>query len=386
MNILQVTPAFYPSMFYGGGPTVAYEISQNMTKLGHNVVVYTTNAFDKTMVMKNDYIKLNNVDVYYFKNISNYLSYKYKLFLPIEMMNKLKNDINNFDIIHIHDTRTFPTIMTNYFSNKFKIPQIIQLHGTLTSITKDKFKMKYLFDKIFLKSIIDNSRKIIVLNDSVKDKCISKGISETKISVIPNGVNLSKYRNPLLKGKFKEKYNIDDNKNIILYLGRIHESKKINLLIKSIKLLQKEDKNILLIIAGPDDGYLNDIKNMINKYELTNNVLITGIISENEKISAFIDSDVFVTPCFYGFPLTFLEAMACGLPIVTTIAGDYINGNNNIMGYVTEDNYVSIKKGISDILYDDDIKFFFKKNALKNIENYDWKNITKNLISLYNNL
>ena len=72
MNILQVTPAFYPSMFYGGGPTVAYEISKKLVNFGHNVVVYTTNAFDKTMKIKDDYIKLNDIDVYYFKNISNY--------------------------------------------------------------------------------------------------------------------------------------------------------------------------------------------------------------------------------------------------------------------------------------------------------------------------
>lgn len=51
--------------------------------------------------------------------------------------------------------------------------------------------------------------------------------------------------------------------------------------------------------------------------------------SEKEKMMAFIDADVFVTPRFYGFPITFLEAIACGTPIVTTNAGDFIEGIDN---------------------------------------------------------
>lgn len=54
-------------------------------------------------------------------------------------------------------------------------------------------------------------------------------------------------------------------------------------------------------------------------------------MSEEEKIMAFIDADVFVTPVFYGFSSTFLEAMACGVPIITTNKGDFIDGINRLV-------------------------------------------------------
>ena len=61
-------------------------------------------------------------------------------------------------------------------------------------------------------------------------------------------------------------------------------------------------------------------------------------MSEKEKITIFVDADVFVTPSFSGFPVTFLEACACSTPIITTNKGDELDWIHNKVGYVVEYN------------------------------------------------
>lgn len=67
-----------------------------------------------------------------------------------------------------------------------------------------------------------------------------------------------------------------------------------------------------LVIAGPDDGYLAEAKSLCDSLSISDSVLFTGFISGEDKLKALVDSDVFITPSFLGFLVTFLEACATG--------------------------------------------------------------------------
>lgn len=98
---------------------------------------------------------------------------------------------------------------------------------------------------------------------------------------------------------------------------------------------------------------------------------------------AFIDADVFVTPRFYGFPITFLEAMACGTPIVTTNAGDFIEGIDNEVGYVTRYDEKELKNALLKVLTDEKLKNSFKEKAKKKSNEYSWDRIVGKLEKVY---
>jgi uncharacterized radical SAM superfamily protein len=77
MKILYVVSSFAPAWGLGGGVRVAYEVSINMSIKGHQVQVYTTDLFSSDERIKNLYNSYSGVEVFYFKNISNYLASKH---------------------------------------------------------------------------------------------------------------------------------------------------------------------------------------------------------------------------------------------------------------------------------------------------------------------
>lgn len=383
MKILQVIPAFYPARGYGGGPLVAYEISKKIVVKGHEVVVYTTDADNETTRFKEKTRYFDRIKVNYFKNINYFIAFHHKVFISPSMIWMAKKELKNYDVIHMHDTRTFQNVIIHYFAKKYKIPYVLQPHGTLSSQVNTKKSFKVLFDILFGNQVFKDASKIIALNDSEGLKCKEMGLVDEQIAIIPNGINLRDYNNLPEKGQFKRKLNLDDNVQIVLYLGRIHESKGIELLINSFSKLSKKLNNTLLVIVGPDDGYLSLLMDLVNSLNITDKVLFTGPVSEIDKFAAYTDSDVFVTPSFYGFPLTFLEAMACGTPIVTTNKGDFIENIDHKVGYVVEYNEDELANAIYDILTDDLLRDEFKKNCTAFIKQFDWSKIAKDIEEVY---
>ena len=126
MKILQVTPTFYPSKF-GGVKVVSYNLAKALSEHGHEVTVYTTDAELGSHRLRDfeNFSQGNNFRVKYFKNLSNLLAYKYRIFLPIGIFFIARKEINNFDIVHLHDFRSLYNIVIHYYCKKNKIPYII---------------------------------------------------------------------------------------------------------------------------------------------------------------------------------------------------------------------------------------------------------------------
>jgi glycosyltransferase involved in cell wall biosynthesis len=170
---------------------------------------------------------------------------------------------------------------------------------------------------------------------------------------------------------------------VILYLGRLHKTKGIDILIDSYAEVIKTFKQVRLIIVGPDEGYLTTLKKQITKLYLENNVIITGSLHGYDKLTAYIDADVFVTPSYSGLPVTFIESCACGLPIITTTSGDKINWINNV-GLVTEYDKFSICQAILKILQDDNLYQEFSKNGKSIVQDeLNWGKIIDRIEKVY---
>lgn len=121
------------------------------------------------------------------------------------------------------------------------------------------------------------------------------GVSENKIVVISNGIDIESFKNLPEHRQFKKKYHIRE-KYIILFLGRVHKIKGIDFLIKSFSKLVKEIDDVALVIAGPDDGYGRKAKTLTKNLGLHDKVRFTGRINGKDKLSAYVDADVLIYP------------------------------------------------------------------------------------------
>jgi len=364
MRILQVIPVFYAP--FGGPVTVVRSISKELAKR-HEVTVYTTSALDQRRDFKGSpfEVESDGYHVVYFPRILRFSG----LNVSPAMTRMLKQNLSEFDIVHLHSWRHFQDTIVHHYAKKYGVPYVLQAHGSLPRIMA-KRRLKWIYDVLFGYRLLRDASKVVALSRMEAEQCRGMGVPEGKIEVIPNGIDLSEYSDLPREGSFKKKFGIDDDEKVILYLGRIHKTKGIGVLVKAYAYLVKNMKcnEAVLVIAGPDDGYLAEAKSLAGSLGISDHVLFTGFVSNEDKLKGLVDADVFVTPSFYGFPVTFLEACATGTPIVTTTLGDTLEWIDGNAGYVTPPTHHDLAKTTYAIISDDGLHRKFSRNCRKTVK------------------
>lgn len=317
MKILQITPVFYPALKRGGIVAAVYNLSKELVKMGCDISVYTTDNLDGDTRISERYIEIENIKISYFRNLSNKLAWG-NIFLPFGMFLTIIKTTRNFDLVHLQDYRFIPHIAV-YICNKiYQIPYIYQPRYSYSTFFQKPI-LKRLFDITFGHRILLGAAMVIAQLPSEAKEYEYLGVKNSKIAVIPNGFDMHELRELPEKCVFRAKYGIDSTCKIVLYLGRIDRIKGIDLLVESFAEIAKIMDNILLIIVGPDAGYLPEVKARICDLGIGENVLQLGPLFNKDKLEAYVDADVYIMPSMYeGLSIAPLEAYACNTPVIMT--------------------------------------------------------------------
>lgn len=226
----------------------------------------------------------------------------------------------------------------------------------------------------FTRHISKNSNSIFAMGTNAYNYYTNIGVDKDKVFMHPQcAVDYSKQSVFDLRSKLKL-----NNKQVILYLGRIIERKGLRWLLEVFKKIDEENENAFLLIAG--DGPDKSVCEKIASDLKINNILFTGQIEENEKASYYNVCDVFVMPSIFlehsyePWGLVINEAMAFSKPIISTNAvgasADMIINSYN--GYIVEEKnkdelYEFMKKILSNpkkmkTMGENSRKVFEKKN------------------------
>lgn len=324
MKILQVVPYFPPAYAFGGPGIVAYEISKELAKRGHEVTVYTTDAKDLTSRLNIDSPRfLDGVQVYYFRNFSIKLVKWSKLFILPEMLSKTIGKIKEFDIVHLHEYRTFQDIVTHHLTKKYNVPYVFQVHGSLP-IMMAKKRLKLAYDILFGCKLLRDASKVIALTPMESQDYRNMGVTKEKIAIIPDGIDPQPFLNLPECSIFRRIFNIPSEYKIVLFMGRIHKIKGLHYLIHAFAQVVKDFNKAMLVICGPDDGYLSDAKKLVEYHKISDNVRFVGLVSGVTKLCAYVDASVVVCPSLYGaFDLVPIEAAFCGKPLIASNLSTY---------------------------------------------------------------
>lgn len=376
MRILQVIPVFYAR---SGGPVkVVRSLSKELAK-EHQVTVYTTSALDS----KHDFqkspksVELDGFRIKYFPRMPIFTDFN----ISPTMAKAVQRNLQKYDIVHLHSWRQFQDMIIHHYANKYKVPYLINTHGSLRRIIA-KRRLKWLYDMLFGYRVLRDASKVIASNrmEAEEQKCW--GVPNEKIEILPNGIDLSEYSDLPPRESFRKEFSMNKNEQIVLYVGRIHESKGLELLVKSFAIISKELDNVRLVIVGPDDGYKSYLIRLMSNLKILEKSLFTGFVSRKLKLAALVDGDVFVTPKFHSFPIAFLEACYIGCPIVTTTKElDWIHDN---IGYVTKNSHVAFASAIIKILSEKETQTRFRNNNVSTIRNFEISNVTSQLEAIYN--
>ena len=276
MKILHVAHFFYPCLSAGGVVNASYQIAR-MQARDNSVKVISSDACKERLKFEESRydVDIDGIKVDYFKNISNRFKLATMLDTPIGAIFRIKNQIRDFDVVHVHEHRQTLSIIACYFARRYGIPYVVQAHGSVLPFFQ-KEGLKNIFDKVFGFKILHGASKVFALTEVEKEQYLKMGVEEDRIEIVPLGINIEEYSNLPEGGIFREKFNISKDDKLIIFIGRVHEIKGLDLLIDAFKELADSVSDVKLAIVGPDDGYMDALNLRIAECGLSDKVIVTG--------------------------------------------------------------------------------------------------------------
>ncbi|MFC1895259.1 glycosyltransferase [Thermodesulfobacteriota bacterium] len=362
MKILHVIANLSPRK--GGPSEAALLMCRALAKLGHTVSLYTTNEDGKGILdvpLDRPVIK-DGVTIRYFP-IGKFRRWG----VSFSLGRALRNDMANFDIVHIHSLYLYHTSEACSACRRLGIPYILRPHGTLDPFLRRKSKFK----KAVYNALIENRNlnKAAAVHYTAEDEMklahIPLGLKSRAI-VVPLGIDLSQFSNLPMRGRFRSQMVGNTSKRIILFLGRINFKKGLDLLAKAYGKIARNRNDVHLVIAGPDEeGFGKKVRAWLSAEEVLERVTFTGMLLGQDKLDALADADIFVLPSYTeNFGITVAEAMACNLPVLIT---DKVNIHQQVKrweaGYVIDCDPDHLATGLMRMLDDDELCARLRRNG-----------------------
>ncbi len=224
-------------------------------------------------------------------------------------------------VIHTHNLWNYIPYIAYRTSKKYNIPLVASVRGSLYKWSLEQNALvKKVALRAFQKCMLDNCA-VIHATDLEEVQAIRKLGVKADIALLPNGVYLDEFRTLESKDYACESLGIASNKKYLLFASRLHKKKGLDILIEVWRRLHEDFSDWELLIAGPQDadGFAKSQKARVEKLKLTNKIRFLGLLRGQERLDAFAASSLFVLPSHTeNFGMCVVEALASGLPVVTT--------------------------------------------------------------------
>lgn len=393
MNVCFVTPEYFP--ISGGTGAYVYYLSHNLQKLGHNVHVVARHSEDSEEVF-------SGIDVHYIKGVGNALT-RYWRFArsaskKIEELNKKKG----FDVIHAN----LPLVPSFAIPKDASKALVCAVHSTWKGeaiVTKrdnpknlnpnEKSMLRYNFLlRSYEKKLMNHSDALIAVSKYTVDELTELyGIDEKKIHVIYNGVDVQKFKPRPDRAELRREFGLEDEKKIVLFVGRLYHRKGLEILLRSIPLVLQEFSDVKFVISGKGFKEKEEsLRNLAKQLDIEDHVTFMGYVPDEKLPNLYSASDIFVLPAIYeNFPFAILEAQATGLPVISTKVGgipEFLVDNEN--GFLIDpgDSAQLTQRVLALLQYPKLAKEMGMRGRKLIEEKFSWRLITNQVIDLYHKL
>lgn len=259
--------------------------------------------------------------------------------LPTVMRIKREFDFDLIDTHYVYPDG-FAAVLLGRF---FKKPVVVSARGSDINLF-----VNFPLIRKLLQYTLFSANQVIAVCQALKDAMIQLKVPENKISVIPNGVDVTKFY-PVAKEECRRKLGLPD-KRVLLSVGELIPRKGFDLLIRALKILNEQfhEKNLYLVIVG--EGKLRkDLEALVVSLNLNHQVLLVGAVPHHELNLWYSAADFFgLASDREGWPNVVLESLACGTPVIATnVWGIPEIVVSDEIGILTNRNEREIAKGIS---------------------------------------
>ena len=371
---LKIGIVCYPT--YGGSGVVATELGISLAEKGYEIhFISYSQPFRLDGFRSNTFFHEVTVPDYPLFDYT-----PYELNLTSKLVDVAMHE--GLDLLHVHYAIPHASaaisakhVLETYGIN---IPIVTTLHGTdITLLGKDKSF------KPVIEYAINKSDAVTSVSDSLIEETYKYFRITNKIQMIPNFIDSSLYK---INGDSKLRSTIASNdEKVLIHISNFRKVKKVKDVVKIFdKVLKKIPSKLIMIGDGPERI---EAEQLCRELNICNNVCFMGKLKSVEDFLSI--SDLFLLPSkSESFGLVALEAMASGVPVISTNSGGIAEVNiNNRTGYLSNIGDISeMSKKAIHILSNKEVLIKFKQEAYNHSKQFDLPNILPLYERLYNNL
>lgn len=259
--------------------------------------------------------ELYSLDSYPRLSISEWPASRRRWFTDRSLKAKFASVMGQVSGLHLHGLWEQSTQVGANFARNHGVPYVVSAHGMLEPwALKQKALKKKIYGALVERPLLERAACLHALTVAEAEDYRRFGCT-APIAVIPNGVRLPlKVTSDLFLGQHR----FLEGKRIVLFLGRIHAKKGLDVLVRAWKQVAQEHPQAVLVLAGPDFADTRArIMALVAEQGLEDRVLFTGMLRGELKWSALAAAESFVLPSFSeGLSVSVLEAMGVGLPVI----------------------------------------------------------------------
>lgn len=396
MRILYATPGYKPAHKHGGPIISIAAVAERLAMRGHDVRIFTTNSnVDEDLDVPTDQpLDVDGVEVWYFKRsepindwtasipyFSRSMGYHY----CHDLAAALGRVAGESDIIHTHMPFVYPTYAAARAAIKHRRPFIYSQRGVLSP---ERLRYRSIKKRVYLHLVelrlMRHADVLLALTEFELSTYRALGLRNSG-RVIPNGIDAAAYRmTPVapLPGAWR----VSGRDLVVLYLGRLHPTKRPDRLIEGFGLIAKQIPAAVLVVAGPNEaGFEERLRQRATEVGISDRVRFIGPISGEPKLDLLARANLFCLPSdAEGFSIAVLEALASATPVLISPgchfdevqvagAGAVVSSEPHVMG-----------AALARLLWDPERLVTMGHHGRKYVvENFSWDRITDRVEELY---
>ena len=361
---MKIAIVCYPT--FGGSGVVATELGLELSRRGHEIHFITYRQPVR--------LALLSANVHYHEvNVPEYPLFHYQpyeLALSSKLVDMVK--LHNIELLHVH--YAIPHAYAGYMAKQMlkdegiHLPMVTTLHGTDITLVGN-----HPFYKTAVTFSINKSDIVTSVSQSLKDETMKLFNIRKDIKVIPNFIESNKNLNDPHIECYRSAI-ANSNERIVSHISNFRKVKRIPDIIRIFYIIQQNIPAKLMMVGdGPEKAVA---ETLCEELGISEKVIFFGNSNEIDRILSY--TDLFLLPSeTESFGLAALEAMACGVPVISSNAGGLSEVNyDGISGYLSEvGNVDEMAQNALKILKDDQTLNIFKNNALETAKKFDIKNI-----------
>ena len=313
-KICLVTHFFPPHI--GGIEKVAVEQSKRLAKLGYQISVLTS----KTCEQRERHVERIRVFSYPSLNVVERFGIPYPI-LSFKAYKCFADVVEKCDIVHAHGHAYMSSYMACRVAKKYRKPFIVTQHNTFIDYQSWLNIVEHVNDWTVGRTVLRSADRVIAVSRKTMEYVLKLGADSSKTSVLHNGVDTDFFR-PMNRGESRDRLSLPKDKTVLITIRRLVYKNGLDTFIESASILRRDYPHLLFIIVGRGPNR-ELIEKRLRELRIEDSIRLVGFVPEKLLPLYYNAADYFVIPSSSGegLPLVLLEAMACGLPVITTSVG-----------------------------------------------------------------